>query len=378
MAKDTEKNKITRTGGANAIVPVEGGASITFRLPPKDDGSFGPEVLRFDPDGSVFVRGEKVDTNHEAYKAMLEWLALAYGMMGRNVNDDANCRRDREIFAGALREIAAQGDAVGLKAREALESGSAAVLADHARPASFLDFARRAPDPGTSVMASSLPMPATHNAPPEPEPNAPASVVTHPAIPELYCEAHPPGSPGDDHMRSAIRLRGEPRSAWPDGTRFTLFGGTYGEADEHGGRRAQGGILASAALPGTAPAMWPSQFQSPHAFDLLCGKCGAAIRSRPDVRVPQKNEQTRDVTPSVLETKHVVEGMVTLEAESGEDWAVVYHTVDAGERRAGLEHLLERLYDASRERKRASSLAFFSGPRVRVTVEVIGEGKVTR
>lgn len=33
----------------------------------------GQEALRFDPDGTVMVRGEKVDSNFDIYKLFLEW-----------------------------------------------------------------------------------------------------------------------------------------------------------------------------------------------------------------------------------------------------------------------------------------------------------------
>lgn len=32
------------------------------------------EVIRFDPDGKVYVRGELVDDNHKVYEAMIDFL----------------------------------------------------------------------------------------------------------------------------------------------------------------------------------------------------------------------------------------------------------------------------------------------------------------
>lgn len=37
----------------------------------------GQEVLRFDKDGSVYIRGEKVDTNQEIYSALKDWIEIA-------------------------------------------------------------------------------------------------------------------------------------------------------------------------------------------------------------------------------------------------------------------------------------------------------------
>lgn len=51
---------------------------------PTKEGAFifqlanGSEVMRFEPDGRCFVRGELVDNNVEVYKAFRSWLAQAH------------------------------------------------------------------------------------------------------------------------------------------------------------------------------------------------------------------------------------------------------------------------------------------------------------
>ena len=37
----------------------------------------GDEVMRFEPEGKVFVRGEEVDDNQEVYLAFRRWLETA-------------------------------------------------------------------------------------------------------------------------------------------------------------------------------------------------------------------------------------------------------------------------------------------------------------
>lgn len=49
--------------------------SIVFRVP-GDDGSL-LEVMRFNPLGDVWVRGEKVDDNKQVYDHFRAWLATA-------------------------------------------------------------------------------------------------------------------------------------------------------------------------------------------------------------------------------------------------------------------------------------------------------------
>ena len=45
------------------------------------------EVLRFDPDGKVFIRGEQVDSNHIVYEIFREWLTKSVAKVdGADVN----------------------------------------------------------------------------------------------------------------------------------------------------------------------------------------------------------------------------------------------------------------------------------------------------
>lgn len=43
------------------------------------------EMMRFEADGRIFVRGEQVDDNKEVYKAFREWLE---SVNKRNISDD--------------------------------------------------------------------------------------------------------------------------------------------------------------------------------------------------------------------------------------------------------------------------------------------------
>ena len=59
------------------VTPGRGGA------PDGKDGSIifslanGTEVIRFDPDGKCFVRGEQVDDNVMIYREVVRWFAAA-------------------------------------------------------------------------------------------------------------------------------------------------------------------------------------------------------------------------------------------------------------------------------------------------------------
>jgi len=55
-------------GKASPSVPIAQDGSIVFRM------ADGVEVLRFDPDGKVFVRGHHVDSNELIYAEFRHWL----------------------------------------------------------------------------------------------------------------------------------------------------------------------------------------------------------------------------------------------------------------------------------------------------------------
>lgn len=70
----TEKDMTIGAGGNVTISPGDGAppGGIIFQL--ADDH----EVLRFDHDGKVYVRGEEVDDNAEIYVHLRRWLRLAH------------------------------------------------------------------------------------------------------------------------------------------------------------------------------------------------------------------------------------------------------------------------------------------------------------
>lgn len=37
--------------------------------------SSGEEMVRFDPDGKIYIRGEEVDSNRRVYEAFLSWMS---------------------------------------------------------------------------------------------------------------------------------------------------------------------------------------------------------------------------------------------------------------------------------------------------------------
>lgn len=59
---------VSSTISPTSSLHLECGGRISFRLPD------GTEVLRFDPDGTAHVRGEKVDSNPAAYQGFCRWL----------------------------------------------------------------------------------------------------------------------------------------------------------------------------------------------------------------------------------------------------------------------------------------------------------------
>ncbi len=63
----------TGVGGNVTISPGEGqpAGSIIFKLADES------EMMRFDPDGKIYVRGEQVDDNQGIYMHFRRWLQLA-------------------------------------------------------------------------------------------------------------------------------------------------------------------------------------------------------------------------------------------------------------------------------------------------------------
>lgn len=54
------------------------------------------EVLRFDPDGNIYVRGELVDSNKEVYDAMVSFLEDS-GYIVRTEWDDAEVKSIEDL-----------------------------------------------------------------------------------------------------------------------------------------------------------------------------------------------------------------------------------------------------------------------------------------
>ena len=65
---------LTHAGGNVTFSPGDGKppGNIAFLL------AGGREMLRFDHDGKVYVRGEQVDDNQEIYMHFRRWLQLAH------------------------------------------------------------------------------------------------------------------------------------------------------------------------------------------------------------------------------------------------------------------------------------------------------------
>lgn len=66
-------------GGNITIIAGAGGVPVGDGKPGKDGHILfqladGTEMLRFDPDGSIAVRGEKVDSNEVIYEVFKSWL----------------------------------------------------------------------------------------------------------------------------------------------------------------------------------------------------------------------------------------------------------------------------------------------------------------
>jgi len=65
--------------GGDCILQTGAGGAGKLGFPPGSSGSFifrfggGVEFMRCDPDGTVTIRGEKVDNNLEIYKAVKSW-----------------------------------------------------------------------------------------------------------------------------------------------------------------------------------------------------------------------------------------------------------------------------------------------------------------
>jgi len=70
----------TGAGGMNHDGSQKPGGTLYFTLGPHCEGN--PEVLRFEPSGEVFVRGEKVDDNKIIYEVFTDWLWKADVMRG--------------------------------------------------------------------------------------------------------------------------------------------------------------------------------------------------------------------------------------------------------------------------------------------------------
>lgn len=81
-----DKSILRNTGPATTTVSIntpKKGGDITFQPGPgfnADDGSIilklnsGQEMIRFDPDGKVYVRGNEVDDDPLIYLAFREWV----------------------------------------------------------------------------------------------------------------------------------------------------------------------------------------------------------------------------------------------------------------------------------------------------------------
>lgn len=54
---------------AAAVISTEAAGSLMFNVG-------GESVLKFQPDGKVFVRGEEVDDNKVIYAQLCEWLGM--------------------------------------------------------------------------------------------------------------------------------------------------------------------------------------------------------------------------------------------------------------------------------------------------------------
>ena len=67
----TEQIVAAATTELQIAAAEEATASITFHVD-NSDGS-ADEVLRFEPNGRVYVRGELVDDNMDVYAALLDW-----------------------------------------------------------------------------------------------------------------------------------------------------------------------------------------------------------------------------------------------------------------------------------------------------------------
>lgn len=80
---ETSKAEQIGAGGNVTISPGDGAppGSIIFRLADRR------EMIRFDHDGKVYVRGEQVDDNHEIYRHLRRWLRLAH-VIPACLNDD--------------------------------------------------------------------------------------------------------------------------------------------------------------------------------------------------------------------------------------------------------------------------------------------------
>jgi len=75
-----DRNTLTeRMSFSSAFIQSVSSENIVFHI---DD----EEILRFEPQGRVFVRGQQVDDNREIYAAFLHW-GVKSGLMSRSVMD---------------------------------------------------------------------------------------------------------------------------------------------------------------------------------------------------------------------------------------------------------------------------------------------------
>lgn len=69
IAGETPRNLILSSGFGDPP------GSIILQVPDADDNKV--ERLRIDPDGSFYVEGRKVTTDHDVYEAFSDWMGIA-------------------------------------------------------------------------------------------------------------------------------------------------------------------------------------------------------------------------------------------------------------------------------------------------------------
>lgn len=91
--KETTQQQTAAANGGDLIFTPGRGAAAGVAIPGRDGRIIfrlanGQEVLRFDPDGSVYVRGKSAGTDQDVYESFREWLATARAELGPGATID--------------------------------------------------------------------------------------------------------------------------------------------------------------------------------------------------------------------------------------------------------------------------------------------------